>query len=345
MRSRFLAGDWVEVRPKAEILATLDEKGAYEKLPFMPEMLAYCGKRFQVTASAHKTCDTINQTGGRRMRDAVHLEGMRCDGSAHDGCQARCSIFWKEVWLKPVAGAKHRTSPAPAELKCDEERLVAATRRRADTSSGLIYVCQATALFEATTPLPTWSPLQYWADIRSRNESAAEAAKVLFLALVFRLRDLRTGFRLSRWLYDKAHYLIRKTPSPYATGRVPPGNATPRAPLDLKAGELCTVKPHDQILNTLDQRSRNQGLYFDKEMVRFCGQTFKVAGPVERIINESTGEMLRMPTPSVILEGVYCTSRYSERRLLCPRRIAPFWRQVWLERVTEAPPDQSGRTP
>ena len=162
---------------------------------------------------------------------------------------------------------------------------------------------------------------------------------------MFRLRDLPTGFRLSRWLYDKAHYLIRKTPSPYATGRVPLGNATPRTTLHLRPGELCVVKPHDQILNTLDARNRNRGLYFDKEMVRYCGRAFKVAGPVEKIINESTGEMLHMPTPAVILEGAYCTSRYSERRLLCPRRIAPFGREAWLERVSDSPPDQSGRTP
>ena len=339
MRSSYRAGDWVEVRSRDEIFATLDEKGAYDKLPFMPEMLAYCGKRFRVAASAHKTCDTVHQTGGRRMRDAVHLESMRCDGSAHDGCQARCSIFWKEVWLKPVAGAVPRTSPAPAELKCDEERLIGATRQRTDTSSGTIYICQATALFEATTPFPTWSPLQYWADIRSRNESASEAAKVLFLAIVFRLRDLPWGYRLTRWLYDQAHYLVRKTPSPYATGRVPRGDATPHIALNLRPGELCVVKPHDQILNTLDPRNRNRGLYFDKEMVRYCGQTFKVAGAVERIINESTGEMLHMPTASLILEGTYCTSRYSERRLLCPRRITPFWREAWLERVGESPPD------
>ncbi len=41
MASRELrAGDLVELRPPAEILATLDEGGATDGLPFMPEMLA-----------------------------------------------------------------------------------------------------------------------------------------------------------------------------------------------------------------------------------------------------------------------------------------------------------------
>src|SRR6267142_1519493 len=42
------AGHWVEVRSADEILATLDDRGALDALPFMPEMLQYCGKRFRV---------------------------------------------------------------------------------------------------------------------------------------------------------------------------------------------------------------------------------------------------------------------------------------------------------
>jgi len=76
------AGDWVEVRSVEEILATLDDLGSLDGLPFMPEMLQYCGRRFQVFKSAHKTCDTIATYRNRRMNNAVHLEGLRCDGAA-----------------------------------------------------------------------------------------------------------------------------------------------------------------------------------------------------------------------------------------------------------------------
>src|SRR5215813_7917669 len=96
------AGEFVEVRSKEEILATLDELGQLNALPFMPEMLKFCGQQFRVFKSAHKTCDTIEKTGGRRMRGAVHLEGLRCDGEAHGGCQAGCLFFWNEAWLKRV---------------------------------------------------------------------------------------------------------------------------------------------------------------------------------------------------------------------------------------------------
>ena len=33
-------GDQVEVRPAAEILATLDDRGTLDSMPFMPEMVA-----------------------------------------------------------------------------------------------------------------------------------------------------------------------------------------------------------------------------------------------------------------------------------------------------------------
>ena len=86
-------GEIVEVRSEAEILATLDENGELDGLPFMPEMLTWCGQRLRVEKLALKLCDTIESTGMHRIRDAVHLEMSRCDGQAHGGCQAGCSLL------------------------------------------------------------------------------------------------------------------------------------------------------------------------------------------------------------------------------------------------------------
>src|SRR2546425_7542236 len=103
-RPRWRAGDWVEVRSKEEILRTLDKRGELDNLPFMPEMLEFCGKRLRVASSAHKSCDTVTPAGGLRLDDAVHLEGVRCNGAAHDGCAAGCLTFWRGAWLKRVDG-------------------------------------------------------------------------------------------------------------------------------------------------------------------------------------------------------------------------------------------------
>ena len=54
-------GDLVEVRSAEEIRATLDENGELDGLPFMPEMLAFCGRRLTVHKVAHKLCDYISR--------------------------------------------------------------------------------------------------------------------------------------------------------------------------------------------------------------------------------------------------------------------------------------------
>jgi hypothetical protein len=60
-------GDWVEVRSQAEILATLDERGCLDGLPFMPQMVDFCGRRFQVVKRSHKLCDTVWGPHPRKM--------------------------------------------------------------------------------------------------------------------------------------------------------------------------------------------------------------------------------------------------------------------------------------
>ena len=93
-------GEWVVVRSAEEILTTLDANARFEELPFMPQMLQRCGRKFQVRKRAHKLCDTAFGTGGRQLTDAVFLNDTRCDGDSYGGCELRCTIIWKEAWLR-----------------------------------------------------------------------------------------------------------------------------------------------------------------------------------------------------------------------------------------------------
>ena len=86
------ANEWVQVRSKAEILATLDQHGRLDEMPFMPEMLKFCGLRFQVGKRAHKTCDPVNGLESRRMNDAVHLRIFAATAD-HAGCQAAVCLL------------------------------------------------------------------------------------------------------------------------------------------------------------------------------------------------------------------------------------------------------------
>jgi hypothetical protein len=94
------------------------------------------------------------------------------------------------------------------------------------------------------------------------------------------------------------------------------------------------VKSYEEILATLDVRLSNRGLFFDAELVPFCGKIFRVSTCVERFVDERTGQLRRMKTPAVILEGVSCKALYSGRRVFCPRSIHLWWREIWLERAS-----------
>jgi hypothetical protein len=347
------AGDWIEVRGKEEILRTLDEKGQLEGLPFMPQMFECCGRRFRVFKRAHKTCDTVNDYKGRRMNSAVHLEGVRCDGQAYGGCQAACMIFWKEAWLKRVTGpdapsvasASRTTCGKTRPLQgCREEDVWAGTKASGSTGADPIYVCQATQVPAATEPLPWWNASQYLEDLLSGNISLARMFRG-FIYMGFRsLENAGIGLgRPLRWVYDALQRMWHGIPYPHKHGEILPGVKTPDGLLNLQSGEWVRVKKYEEILATLDTNNKNRGLFFDAEMVPYCGRTFRVLRRVKRIVNEKTGRMMEFKKPCIVLEGVVCEARYSECRLFCPRAIYSYWREVWLERIANAETDVTGK--
>jgi hypothetical protein len=314
-------GEVVEVRTESEILATLDENGELESLPFMPEMLQFCGQQFRVDKLAVKLCDTINWTGMYRMRNAVHLEGVRCDGQAHGGCQAGCLVYWKEAWLKRPEATGHGVEPA---ARCTSAMLTNATRNNEPPASSgeERYSCQATELLRAApTYVPSWDVRQYALDVRSGNSSAPVMMRSVLIGAFNEFQDFSRRF-LPRPLRIRGGKRF-----PVIEGRL---RKSPEESLNLKPGELVRVKRKEEILETLDTNNKNRGLSFDVEMLKYCGQTAQVLRRVEKIIDEKTGRMVHMKNPCIILAGVICTADYHR---LCPRSIYPYWREIWLERA------------
>jgi hypothetical protein len=349
--SRYRAGDFVVVLSKDAMLATLDERGCVDELPFMPEMFEFCGKRFPVRAVAHKTCDTAHKTHkNRKLRATVHLADLRCDGASHGGCEAACTLFWKDAWLKPVAAD---SAPQPSNGKppnargaCTEEKLFAATRLPilpADAQP--CYSCQATRLFEATQPLGWWNPRQYLLDVTTGNFAAGRVLRVLWLSwfrqawrVVRRIPVVRRPYAaVNEWM----HQQLTGREAPYLFKKLRPCTKTPTGRLDLHPGELVRVKPKSEIEKTINDKGLNRGLSFDpEEMAPYCGRVFRVQRTVTKILDEMTGKMIQMKQPCIILEGVVCNAEYARCRLNCPRAIPAYWRELWLERVAveqEAP--------
>jgi hypothetical protein len=104
--------------------------------------------------------------------------------------------------------------------------------------------------------------------------------------------------------------------------------------LALKAGDWVEVRSAKEIFPTLDQHGKLKGLSFTPEMVKFCGKRFIVFKRLENIILESTGELRRIKSPTLILEGVFCDGKAHGK---CDRSCFCFWREAWLRRIASDP--------
>ena len=316
-------GEWVQVRSAEEILATLDENQAFEGMPFMPEMLEYCGKKFRVHKSAHKTCDTVRDYAIRTLPSTGHLEQLRCDGAGHVGCQAGCLLFFKEAWLQrttpptaaETAAAARQPKPSP-QGTVHWATLMRGTHAAPTPEGRARYRCQATDLHVYTTEVTRrgrWDPRLYIKDLTSGNVSLLEFVRYGAIA-VFSAFTVQFFGRRYPHLCGQA---VGRTPDPG-------GN--------LKAGDTVQVRSKEEILKTVGPNLRNRGLSFDVEMLRFCENgEYTVQRQVEQIVDEKTGLLIKLPNPALILEGVTCSGMRSSDRMFCPREIYPYWRASWLK--------------
>ncbi|HKP38084.1 MAG TPA: hypothetical protein VJT71_14600 [Pyrinomonadaceae bacterium] len=296
---RLMPGDLVEVCSAAEILATLDEKGTLENLPFMPEMLAFCGRQFRVSRNAFKTC--VDDGEMRQLDDTVFLEEVRCDGGAHASCDRGCLIFWKTAWLKRPSEPSSKVNRA--FLRVTEEDLSELAR------SGGQFFCQSSEILNASRPLPWWQPKQYVWDLRY-NRTPLSIFSRSFLIAIYNKVAARFNFRSWKAITGSA-------------------STNGFAPLALQPGELVRVKPLSEIKATLDAEGKNHKMLFAPAMADYCGQVMKVRDRVENIVLEATPKQRKIKD-TVVLEGATCDGVCHR---LCPRQSLLFWRECWLERV------------
>ena len=317
-RHGFRAGDRVVVRSPEEILSTLDADATLDGLPFMPEMLDWCGKLFHVDRRVEKTCvDVAPPADGTRRRfpanDVVILGGPRCDGHGHDGCKHGCRIFWKEAWLRTVDAGASTTQSSETGLN----ELGARLKVKSDESH---YFCQSTELFKATEAF-TGRHKFWWLripfrEIQNGDRSVVEILKLFVLWYWQRLRRAATGEPCFRGPHER----------------------TPCESLGLEPGDLVRIKSRAQIVATLDQNSRNRGMSICDEMTRFCGSEAEVRYRVDRIIDERTGAM-RALSDTVTLRNIRGSGTLGEECLCqnqmgdCPRGELMYWREIWLERA------------
>lgn len=299
--SKWRRGDIVEIRPFEEIRLTLDENGQLDGMPFMPEMLQYCGKRFKIANRTNYVC--VDEDQMRGLDDTFILQDLYCDGSFHDGCQKSCTIFWKKAWLKR---ASLHPESIDVDKKMKDEKSLLKTRDEISAK----YICQSTQVVASSCLL---TPLR----------------KVKFL-----IKELFScNQRLDKFILNFCrfiHYKLGKN-LPHSYCRLLHGKVekSPHASLNLKAGDWVEVKNIAEIIDTLDIHGKNHGLVFTSEMHHFCGKRYQVKQRLDKMISETTGQMVKL-RDTVLLQDVNC---FGTCKFGCARHLFHYWREIWLKKI------------
>ena len=312
MSSGLRVGDVVEIRSFKEIIDTLDNDGTKDGLPFMPEMLRFCGKQFTIY---QRVIQSVIDTAGLSEYGETHvrsfkgmsvfiLRNLRCCGENHGGCQRGCTIFWKEAWLKKIDAISKNNVDKNEETNNEELKL-----KTIDDNGK--YYCQSTQFYSTT-----------------RNITKSQR----FLNLALNIRYDNYGiFKLLRllsiWSYWK---LFNKFFGDFPKGKL---KKTPDEILNLQHDDIVEVKPLKEIVKTLNKNGRNKGLHFSPDMIKHCGKRYKVRNRAEKIIFEATGEIHNLSN-TVFLEGVFADSAYYAFGG-CPRDDFAYWREIWLKKVKQ----------
>lgn len=298
-------GELVTIRSFPEIFSTLDQSGTFEGLPFLPEMVKYCGRTFKIRSRVNKLIQEGVGTSMRRIKNVVLLDGTTCDGQAHEDCQRACFPLWKTAWLQAGPSAAESGQEGAAHTSSPTSRTVEASLLHGKG-------CQVTELMKASKPLPLLHPLRHYWDITSRTYSPKE-----YLAYIL------------GGIYRKT---LKRLIGKLARAKAVPPNPAPTERLDLKAGDLVEVKSAAEIWATLNAEGKSRGLFFMPGMWDYCGRRLRVLHRIDRIMSEKTGEM-RALSQTVILEGVTCNGKAHGG---CQRGCYVFWKDTWLRRVEES---------
>jgi hypothetical protein len=331
-----LVGDTVRVRAAGDPAMRVDADGCTDGLPWMDEQRRFAGQRARVYRVVDKVYDFGRSRQMRRLPDAVLLVGLRCDGRAHGGCEAGCYLLWKGAWLQRVTGvadaaggigtqesaqiaaatASHATSQCASQDAAREAAPAAAPQARgtpagaSPTPADPVYRCQLTQLTGASWPVQRLDhalPLRSWV---VGNIGAAAAAVALATRAFNTVQQLRGGACF-----------------PAMPPRAAAAGTAAREAAPPEVGAWVTIRPLAQIAATLDANSKMRGLWFDRDMAKFGGQSFRVRGHVSRIIDVKSGRMIAMKRPCIVLDGVDYTGEFQHGG---EQHEFLYWRSEWL---------------
>jgi hypothetical protein len=99
-------GELVEVKSKAEILATLHLSEKNRGLSFDSEMVRHCGRQFRVLRRVERIIDEKTGTLTHMKGDCIVLDGAVCAADYHRFCPRSIYPYWREIWLRRAGDAR-----------------------------------------------------------------------------------------------------------------------------------------------------------------------------------------------------------------------------------------------
>jgi hypothetical protein len=105
-------GEWVVVKSRDDILATVDHEGRNRGMTFEAEMIPYCDKVYRVVARVDRIVD--ERTGRIRQLGSVGiiLQDVICASAYRTPCPRANYLYWREIWLRR---AEPHEIPQPPE--------------------------------------------------------------------------------------------------------------------------------------------------------------------------------------------------------------------------------------
>lgn len=103
---------------------------------------------------------------------------------------------------------------------------------------------------------------------------------------------------------------------------------------------MVRVKSSEEIEKTLNEKGQCEGIsYIRSVMNKYCGGVYRVKKRINLFFDERRWRLSKLQNV-VILDGVFCESppTQSEDWSGCDRTCFLFWKEAWLERVTEDAP-------
>lgn len=156
----------------------------------------------------------------------------------------------------------------------------------------------------------------------------AKPTEQTWIGRVKRLLAVPWNRHVKKWLKQAYYTSIRwrGDSSPQATAK----NFTPAIPFT--QGDLVRVRSREEIFSTLDPFKELKGCAFLPDMYQYCGTQQRVLRSMRYFMDERDYK-LKKARGVILLENVICngTPTFGE----CDRCCFLFWREEWLEKITD----------